>query len=208
MKNAQKHPVARLVAIAYLVGIAAFLLIGFGRLAKGAYYEHKGLRVHETLGFADLESLSMKPFETDETGEWYVSTDSDPQFHLKKEMYLEKVELNLLQKQEGFAAVLYWKEPGQADFSEVQSVYAKETEPGHFVFDLKGKRVSEIRVDPDSAGGVVTRMDGLVLNPESGFWEAFHLGAKQLLMLLVLPLFAAAFWLEGKAVFKKKTGSA
>lgn len=204
MKNGQKHPVLRLLAAAYLAGIAVFLLIGFGRLAKGAYYESKGLRIHETLGLADLESISIKPFETEEPGEWYVSTDSDPQFHLKKEMYLETAELDLVQKQEGFAAVLYWKEPGQADFSEAQSVYAKETEPGHFVFDLKGKRVSEIRLDPDSAGGVVTRMDGFALNPESGFLHAFRMGAKQLLMLLVLPLFAAAFWLEAKAVFAKK----
>lgn len=204
MKNGKMRPTARLLAAAYLAGVLIFLFAGVLRLGRGAYYESKGLRAEEILGLSSFETISVKPLETDEPGEWYVSTDADPQLHLKRELYLDRAELRLFQKQEGFAAVLYWKEPGQTDFSQAQSVYGKETEPGCFEFDLGGKHVSELRIDPDSAGGVITRMDGFALNPESPFKTAFRFGAKQLLMLLVLPLFAAAFWLEAKALFKKE----
>ena len=68
----------------------------------------------------------------------------------------------------GQAVVLYWKAPGQADFSAAQMVYAQKTADGVYRFDLGGCVVSEIRLDPDSVGGVTTRFDGVTLNPAEG----------------------------------------
>lgn len=195
----------RFMALAYLLALVVLFMAGCVRLAKGAYYENKGLRVHQQLGYHDLEPVGIIPFQSNakDGKDWFVSTDADPQFHLKQEVYLESVQLDMQQVGFGGATVLYWKTPGQQDFSEAQSVYGREIAPGSFLYELNGVKVSEIRLDPDSAGGIITRFDGLTLNPQRNFAWAFCVGWKGLLMLLTVPLFLVAAVLELKVIFKK-----
>lgn len=203
-KKEFKKPAARLLLILYAAALLVWLLLGCVRLGCGAWYNKKGIKVQETLNLSQLEQVGIRPFETEEPGEWYVSSDADPQLILQKDLYLEKVILRMQRQKEGFAAVLYFKKPGQQDYSEQQAVYANEKEPGVFEFDLKGKQVSEIRIDPDSVGGVITRFDGLELNPDAGFAWAFKPSWKGVLLFLTLPLFAAALVLEMAGLCKRK----
>ena len=95
----------------------------------------------------------------------------------------------------GQAVVLYWKAPGQADFSAAQMVYAQKTADGVYRFDLGGCVVSEIRMDSDSVGGVTTRFDGVTLNPAEGWYTAFIPTATGLVLgLLVPPVLVAVLW--------------
>ncbi|WP_418665846.1 hypothetical protein [Allofournierella sp.] len=197
----------RWLAAAYAAALAVWLLLGCAYLARGAWYEAKGLRPHTQLAWQELESSSVRLWESEEAGVWYVSTDTDPQLIWRQEAYLETVVLRVLRTTPGHAPVLYWKAPGQADFSEGRSVYAVETAPGEFTFRLGGRRVSEMRLDPDSVGGVVTRFDGVELNPPEGWYWAFVPGWGGLLLFLALPPLALALAAEARALLpgKKRT---
>lgn len=202
--NESKNKKVRLLILLYAAALLCWLLLGCVRLGRGAWYAHKGLKMQQTLELSQLQPVGIRPYETEEPGEWYVSSDADPQLILQKDLYLETVTLRMQRQKEGFAAVLYYKTPGQQDYSEQKAVYADEIEPGVFVFDLKGKRVSEMRIDPDSVGGVITRFDGLELNPDKSFVWAFKPSWKGVLLVLILPLFAAALLLEIAGLCKHK----
>ncbi|GKI15862.1 hypothetical protein CE91St44_23470 [Oscillospiraceae bacterium] len=196
----KKH---RWLAAAYAAALAVWLLLGCAGLARGAWYEAKGLRPHAELGWQDLESRSIRAYESEEPGVWYVSTDADPQLLWRRDAYLETVVLRMQRAAPGHAPVLYWKDPGQADFSEGKSVYAVETAPGEYTFRLGGRRVSEVRLDPDSVGGIVTRFDGVELNPAGAWYRAFAPGWGGLLLFLALPPLAVALAAELRALFAR-----
>lgn len=122
--------------------------------------------------------------------------------HWSGNAYLETVELDAVHTTPSLSVVLYWREPGQVDFSSRQSVYAVQTEPGKYRFDLGGRQVEEIRIDPDSIGGVITRFDGVRLNPDRPWYEAFKPTTTGVVLFAVLPLAAAACVWEVRAVLE------
>ena len=82
-------------------------------------------------------------------------------------------------------------------------MYAVETAPGEYTFRLGGRRVSEVRLDPDSVGGIVTRFDGVELNPAGAWYRAFAPGWGGLLLFLALPPLAVALAAELRALFAR-----
>ena len=192
----------RWIAVSYLAAVILWVILCVSSLVRGAWYESQGLRLHQELAWQDLSVQSMEPIETGKEGFWYVSTDGDPQIHWTGNAYLETVELDVLHTTPGLSVVLYWREPGQADFSSRQSVYAVQTEQGKYRFDLGGKQVEEIRIDPDSVGGVITRFDGVELNPAKPWYEAFKPTTTGMVLFAVLPLAAAAAVWEGCSILK------
>lgn len=193
-----KRPI-RWLAAAYAAVLALWLILGGVSLAKGTWYAHKGMKAQTELAWQDLTAVGVQELEGQGEGVWYVSTDTDPQLHWiapnPEGTYLETVELRMEQLTPGQAVVLYWKAPGQADFSAAQMVYAQKTAYGVCRFDLDGCVVSEIRLDPDSLGGVTTRFDGVTLNPAEGWYTAFVPTATGLVLgLLAPPVIVAVLW--------------
>ena len=193
-----KRPI-RWLAAAYLVVLALWLILSGVSLGKSAWYAHKGMKTQTELAWQDLTGVGVQELEGQGEGVWYVSTDTDPQLHWTapnpEGIYLETVELRVEQLTPGQAVVLYWKEPGQADFSAAQMVYAQKTADGAYHFDLGGCVVSEIRLDPDSVGGVTTRFNGVTLNPAEGWYTAFVPTATGLVLgLLAPPVAVAVLW--------------
>lgn len=193
-----KRPI-RWLAAAYLAVLALWLILSGVSLGKSAWYAHKGMKTQTELAWQDLTGVGVQELEGEEEGVWYVSTDTDPQLHWTapnpEGIYLETVELRVEQLTPGQAVVLYWKEPGQADFSAAQMVYAQKTADGAYHFDLGGCVVSEIRLDPDSVGGVTTRFNGVTLNPAEGWYTAFVPTATGLVLgLLAPPVAVAVLW--------------
>lgn len=195
-----------LLLLAYLLAGLAFLMVGCGRLIKGWHYEDRGLRLHRELSLADFELVGILPYEegTRPEEDWIVSTDSDPQLLWKQDLYVESVELKMHRTGNGEATLLYWKEPGQTDFSEAQSVYGRPIGPDRFVYELEGVRVCELRIDPDSAGGIITRLDGAVINPPRSWTWAFWPSGRGLLLFLSLPLLGVALIEEIKSFFVRR----
>ena len=61
-----------------------------------------------------------------------------------------------------------------------------------------------LRIDPDSVGGVPTRLDGVVLNPVQPWYLRFVPNGGQWLLLLFAPAVGAAFACLAVDVFRKK----
>lgn len=158
-----KRPI-RWLAAAYAAVLTLWLILGGVSLGKSAWYAHKGMKAQTELAWQDLTGVGVQELEGQGEGVWYVSTDTDPQLYWTAPNpeggYLETVELRMEQLTPGQAVVLYWKAPGQADFSAAQMVYAQKTADGVYRFDLGGCVVSEIRLDPDSVGGVTSPRPG------------------------------------------------
>ena len=118
-----KRPI-RWLAAAYLAVLAPCLIRRGGSLGNNAGYPHKGMKAQTELAWQDLTGVGVQELEGQGEGVWYVSTDTDPQLHWiapnPEGIYLETVELRMEQLTPGQAVVLYWKAPGQADFSAAQ----------------------------------------------------------------------------------------
>ena len=85
------------------------------------------------------------------------------------------------------------EKPGQTDYTEAQKVYATATAPGVYTFDLGGRWVTGLRMDPDSVGGVPTLFTGIELNPARAWYTRFIPTAGWWLVLAFGPCIAAAF---------------
>ena len=108
--------------------------------------------------------------------------------------YIETVRLYAEHRLPPGSVALYYLLPGQTDYSETQKVFAHVVQPGVYEFDLGGKTVSGLRIDPDSVGGVATLFTGVELNPPQFWLLRFVPNGGQWLLLLGLPACAAAAW--------------
>ena len=189
MKRIRSHP----LLAGWLAAILLWLLVWLGGGVQTLFYLCRGQAGTQQLAPDDWALSSLVETENPVTGEagWLVSTDTDPKLHWTapnpEGIYLETVELRVEQLTPGQAVVLYWKEPGQADFSAAQMVYAQKVADGVYRFDLGRCVVSEIRLDPDSVGGVTTRFNGVTLNPAEGWYTAFVPTATDLVLGLLVP---------------------
>lgn len=188
----------KLLAAFYLASLFIWLAHGTGVLVQTAWYAREGLAGQRQLAFEELDPVAVKPYENeqDPDGRWYVSTDSDPHFYWEHNAWVRRVVLSLEHQKPGCGVELYYKLPGQSEYSSRQVAYARRDADGNFVFDLGGQLVSGLRIDPDSVGGVLTRFDGLALNPPQSWFSVFVPSAGQWLLLLSLPLAAAALVAE------------
>ena len=182
----------RPLLLAWAAGLAIWLLLGCASLAKTAWYARQGLAATQSLSLEDFTPVGIEPYDAGEEGPWYISTDGDAQLLWQGDAYLNTVWLFIEHESPPQAVMLYWKTPGQTDFSPRQSVYGVQTAPGVYSFDLGGVKVSEVRIDPDSQGGVVTRLDGVVFNPDQWSLAAFVPGRGAALLLLLAPPAALA----------------
>lgn len=188
----------KLLAACYLAALFIWLAHGAGVLVQTAWYAREGLASQRGIPFEELDPVAIKPYENeqDPSGSWYVSTDSDPRLYWEHTAWVRRVVLELEHQKPGCGVELYYKLPGQSDYSPRQVAYARRDAAGRLVFDLGGQLVTGLRIDPDSVGGVLTRFDGLTLNPPQSWASVFVPGAGQWLLLLFLPLAAAALAAE------------
>lgn len=197
---------ARPLAAAYLLALVLWLLFAAVGAAKSGWYAARGLGGDITLSADQLQLVSLvnqEPGEGVPEGEWLVSSDSDPQLRWQcGGRYLEDVTLEMESLWPTGAVVLYYRLPGQADFSPTQMVYAQKTAEGKYLFRLGGICAEEIRVDPASQGGVVLRVESLACTAPG--WQRLVPSWQQLALLLGLPAVAAALWRLGVAFWPRR----
>lgn len=188
--------------LGYFYALAAALWI-LRVLAGGAVMlDHKmdGSMRTLTLDPGDLTFESFMSYAEDEWAtppdereNWYLSTDNDPHIFWEGEVFVETVRLEVEQLLPPGSVTLYYRTPGQTDYRETQKVFAWRDAGGAYVFDLGGRTVSGLRIDPDSVGGVPTRLVGVELNAPRPWFLAFVPDGGQWLLLLFGPVLAAAF---------------
>ena len=188
--------------LGYFYALAAALWILRVLTGGAVMLDHKmdGSMRTLTLGPGDLTFESFMSYAEDEWAtppdereNWYLSTDNDPHIFWEGEVFVETVRLEVEQLLPPGSVTLYYRTPGQTDYRETQKVFAWRDAGGAYVFDLGGRTVSGLRIDPDSVGGVPTRLVGVELNAPRPWFLAFVPDGGQWLLLLFGPVLAAAF---------------
>ena len=163
-------------------------------------YQLQGKMPQTHLDAADLVTESFAPYSSnewwtppDDDPAWYLSTDSDPRIYWQGQGYIETAVLDAAHRLPPGGVALYYLKPGQTDYTEAQKVFARVTAPGVYTFDLGGKWVTGLRIDPDSVGGVPTLFTGIELNPARPWYLRFVPSAGWWLVLAFGPAVAAAF---------------
>lgn len=197
-----KRPLFRpqqLLLLAYLLAVVFWLVQGLLGSVVMLNYKLKGEMPRQTVAPADLTTESFAPYSSnewwtppDDNPNWYLSTDSDPHIYWQGQGYIETVRLYAGHRLPPGGVALYYLLPGQTDYSETQKVYANVTDTGVYTFDLGGRWVTGLRIDPDSVGGVPTLFTGIELNPATPWYDRFLPSGGQWLVLLFVPALAAA----------------
>ena len=187
---------ARPLAVAYLAAVALWLIAVAVGAVKSGWYASRGQGGDCSVTPDQLELVALveqKPGQGVPEGDWLVSSDGDPQMYWNcGGRYLEQITLEMETLWPTGAVVLYYRLPGQADFSADQMVYAQRVGEHSYLFDLGGVFAEEIRIDPASQGGVILRLEGLSCAAPG--WRRLISDWQQLALLLALPPLAAAAW--------------
>lgn len=210
-----KRPLFRprqLLLLAYLLTIVLWLVRGLVGSAVMINYKLKGEMPQQMVAPAELVTESFAPYSSnqwwtppDDDPNWYLSTDSDPHIYWQGQGYLETVRLYAEHQLPPGGVALYYLLPGQTDYTETQKVYANVTGTGEYTFDLGGRWVTGLRIDPDSVGGVPTLFHGIELNPATPWYDCFIPNGGQWLLLLFVPALAvAAIALVGSLLHKEE----
>ena len=180
-KNRPLFGARQLPVLAYLLAVVLWLVRGFVGSAVMLNYKLRGEMPQQTVLPADLTTESFAPYSSnqwwtppDDDPDWYLSTDSDPHIYWQGQGYIETVKLYAGHRLPPGGVALYYLLPGQTDYSETQKVYATVTEAGEYTFDLGGRWVTGLRIDPDSVGGVPTLFGGIELNPPAPWYTRWR----------------------------------
>lgn len=182
-----------LAVVLYAGGCTALLVRDVWRSQAGEL----GRAALPLAAFGLESAVAMEPLDGRER---FVSTDPDP--HL------------IYAPGEAFAATLLvvdataHKPPGEMllyyetalgeGFSEQRKLWARRFADGRWYFDLGGRRVSALRLDPDAVGGVIWTVGAITLNENKPYWMYYLPDARVALALLALPGLAAMALREGR----------
>ena len=144
-------------------------------------------------GFTLVGAVEAEPAADAPAGSvTFTSTDADPQLYWEGTARVDTVQVQMTQDRPSGGVTLYYRTEGQTDYSETQKVWADQTAPGVWQFDLGGVEVTGLRLDPDSEGGVTSCLSAVTLNPAEPVWQRLIPDAGTLLLLAAAPLLLAA----------------
>lgn len=192
MKRIRSHP----LLAGWLAAILIWLLVWCAGGAQTLFYLCRGQAGTQEIAPGDWALSSLLEAENPVTGEggWLVSTDTDPRMEWTGERFVSTVTLTLSSLRPTGAVVLYYKTPGQADYSVQQMVYAQKTGEDTYEFSLGGKYVTALRIDPASSGAVFLKPGTAVLDRPGGWLRCLVPHGLQWMVLLAAGPVLAALW--------------
>lgn len=158
-----------------------------------------------SLEFENLYPEGMLLRENEYGGSDLIAADSDPRliyspgepFAAGRVVFTAET----VNRPGGEMALYYTTAPGE-DFSEQKRISARQGEGGSWVFDLGGRELHALRLDPGTTAGVLWRNWALWLNAEKPVAEYFLPSLRTCFLLLFLPAFLAAALLEARQLLQ------
>ena len=180
-----------LLSLCYALVLLVWLGLCGGRLVRDGISRSNGQLVRRELAPKDFAVQAGVAFSDNWAADpWFASTDPDPQLHLLFEGGARVGRFvfagQALNKPGGEMALYYTTRPGQG-FSEKNKLPARQNADGDWFFDLGGRRVYALRLDPDSVSGVHWQVRGMVLNEDKPAFAYFAPDALQAMVLLFGP---------------------
>ncbi|MDL2252543.1 hypothetical protein LJC49_00515 [Ruminococcaceae bacterium OttesenSCG-928-I18] len=199
MKKQTKPKIWLVPALCY----AAALLLYFGvcgfHLLADHLHRQSGQLEQKDLPFDSFYAEGVLLKDNDDGGTDIVSADPDPRliYSPGEPFYATRFTFSAerCNKPGGEIVLYYTTRPGE-DFSEQKRLSAQLAADGSWYFDLGGRRVTALRFDPDTSGGVLWRNWSITLNAQKPLADYFLPDARQVFALLFLPALLAAAMLE------------
>lgn len=175
--------------VLYGVAILAYFIVGLFQWQCTKSLQAKPLTLED---FTLVSSLLV---ENEPNA--FVSTDPDPQLVYTQEQPFRvgRFTFSATSNKPGGEMVLYYTQEQDyltSGFSEKNKIWAKQLPNGTWYFDLEGKEVTAIRLDPDTVGGVVWQVNKIELNAAKSFGAYFAPTGISILAVLLGPLLVGA----------------
>lgn len=191
----------RMLLLFYLIALVVWGAVGTVSLAQEVIRRENGAVEQSALDIRDATWENMTELEGwDEGSLWIYSTNSDPQLIWQLEgqpIGLVRLDAQSYSKPGGEMVLYYTTNEGQP-FSEARKLWARQDEEGRYVFDLEGRRIYGLRLDMDTAGGVIWRVHGISVNLYKPAWQFYVPDVQNTVLLLLVPLLCWAvayeFW--------------
>ncbi len=203
MKRIRSHP----LMAGWLAAALIWLVIWGAGSVQALFFFCRGQAGTQTLAPDECVLSSLLETKNPVTGEdgWLVSTDTDPHMEWTGERFVSTLTLTMSSLRPTGAVVLYYKTPGQADYSVKQMVYAQKTGNDTYEFSLGGKYVTALRLDPTSNGAVFLKPGAATINrPGSWLRSLVPNGLQWMLLLAAGPVLAALWKLVDNKGYKTK----
>ena len=188
------------VLVCYGAALLFYLAVcGFQLLADQLHMQNGQLQKRD-LPFDSFYAEGVVLSDNPEGGTDLVSSDPDPRlvYSPGEPFYVSRFTFaaETSNKPGGEMVLYYTTRPGE-DFSEQKKLSAQRGEDGNWFFDLGGKKVTALRFDPDTTGGVLWRNWSITLNDEKPVIDYFLPDARVIFVLLFVPAFLLAVLMEG-----------
>lgn len=179
----------------YILAVAVYLVVCFIKWSTMSRAFASGNIEPQMLQLEDFTQVSILPVENSKQS--FVSTDSDPQLIYSQEVpfWVDRVTFSASSQKPGGEIVLYYAEDDSYlthGFSEENKIWAKQQTDGSWYFDLEGKEVQALRLDPDTTGGIVWKVESIQLNAEKPMRDYFIPNGKAIFFLFAVPLLLCA----------------
>lgn len=188
----------------YVAALVVYLLFCLFYLARDTVSLSSGELERQKLWLEDFQLESIHQLETEDGVQRFVSTDPDPQMIYRRDtsFRVSRVVFNAeaINKPQGSMVLYYTTHLGE-EFSDAKKVWAKLDQEGNWYFDLNGQRLTAIRLDPDSEGGVIWNVHRIVLNERKSIAEYFIPDGFSIFLVLFLPAFLAGVIFELLGIF-------
>lgn len=202
-----------LLPLLYGLAVVVYLAVCLVRFAGVSGKTINAEMPYRPLMLEDFALQSILRLDDENGRQRFVSTDPDPQmvYAAEQPFYAGRVSFSAAPHKPGGEIVLYYATNAdfeQTGFDEANKLWAKQATNGSWYFDLDGRQVYALRLDPDTAGGVVWTMDGGIwLNQPKPAAAYFVPDAFEVFWLLAGPLFAAGVLVCCKQLLLKKKSS-
>lgn len=182
----------KLLVLCYLAALLVWLVLCGLRLGRDTLAISEGTLAPTTL---TMDDFVMEGFVYTQYENTFASTDPDPKLIYTPEggAYVTRFVFKArpLTRGAGETVLYYTTAPGE-DFSDAKKLWARQDAAGNWYFDLHGKTVYSLRLDPDTMGGVFWKVDGFTLNAAIAPAAYFVPGVQAAALLLLAPLLAWA----------------
>lgn len=205
----KKHKKARrmlLLLLCYLGALLLWLGLCAFHLARDSWYQSRGQMPHQTLQPQDFTTASGVHFSEDwQANSYFATADSDPQLILEfdqpQPVGLFIFDAQAVNKPPGEIVLYYTTRPGQP-FSDRHKLWARQGDTNQWYFDLGGRKVTALRLDPDAVGGVFWQVQSMDLNMPKRTSFYFRPDGLESCILLFAPILAWAILGEAFAFFQ------
>lgn len=205
-QSAPREKAWKLPLICYIVALGLYLLGCTYSFVQDTSRIYSGAIVRQAYKLEDLALESIEQLADENGMQRFVSTDDDPKilYYSLQGTYITRVGFNATSNKPGGEMVLYYTTSSAQGlkFTDRQKVWAQQYADGSWYFDLGGKKVYGLRLDPDTTGGVVWTVKELMFNAPKPFGAYYAPNAQPMFLLLLLPGLAAAGIQEGRRIWR------